>query len=385
MWWSLLAAYAGEVTWYALPNVAFDSDEGLGGGARFEIAKLEQGADPYIWGVAVQAYFSTLGYQQAIISVDHTRVGKARITGQALWRQWKNDGYWGIGNGPLRERAFVGDFAADDPRRKRYRYTLQSPYAHVAVRYPVSPRVDVFGAVSVKWSRVEPWAGSVLEEQRPYGMEGGWTAPTTVGVLYDTRQPEIAPRTGAFLEASARYAPSFGGEAGGWFGPMFSARGFGSVGPVTFAGRVMGEWLFGTVPFYEQVHWGGLIPIAGFGGAQTLRGLRFGRFRGPGKAIANGELRWVALRHKLFGRPLAWELTPYVDVGTVWGSGDSATARPRGLPVHPGAGGGLRLILDETFVGRVDFAGAEDPVLEPDGSVTREWTTGFYLVFGHPF
>ncbi|MCB9675228.1 MAG: BamA/TamA family outer membrane protein [Alphaproteobacteria bacterium] len=386
MWWGLLAsAVAGDLSWYAIPNAAYDSDDGLGFGARAEIARLREGADPYLWAVTAQGFASFKGYQFLRLTLDHTQVGKARLTGQILWRQWKNDGYWGIGNGTLREREFVGTFDADDPRRKRYRYTLTSPYVHVALRYPITDRIDVFGAVSAKYSAVEPWPGSVLEEQRPRGMEGGFTTPLTAGVLYDTREPEIAPRSGVFLELSARVAPPLGGEAGGWFGPMASARGFASVGPVTFAGRVVGEWLFGAVPFYEQVHWGGLVPIAGFGGFETLRGVRFGRFRAPGKAIANAEVRWVVVEHKLGSRRLGWELAPFFDLGTVWGAGDTATAPPPRVPVHPGAGGGLRLILDGTFVGRVDYAAAEDPVLEADGSVTREWTTGFYLTFGHAF
>ncbi|MEZ4322273.1 MAG: hypothetical protein R3F61_32670 [Myxococcota bacterium] len=386
MWLSLLMpALAGDLSWYALPNASYDSDDGLGFGARGEIAKLSEGAEPYLWAVTMQGFASFKGYQFGRVTVDHTRVGRARITGQVQWRQWKNDGYWGIGNGTLRERAFVGTFDADDPRRKRYRYTLTSPFVHVALRYPVLSRVDLFGAVSVKWSAVDPWPGSVLEEQRPYGMEGGLTTPVTLGVLYDSREPEIAPRKGAFLEASWRVAPNFGGEAGGWMGPMASARGFGSVGPVTFAGRVVGEWLIGKVPFYEQVHWGGLVPISGFGGFETLRGLRFGRLRAPGKAIANGEVRWVVVEHGLGSRTLGWELSPFVDVGTVWGAGEDRTAPPPSNPLHLGAGGGLRLILDKTFVGRVDYAAAEDPVLEPDGSVTRGWTTGFYLTFGHAF
>jgi hypothetical protein len=41
--------------------------------------------------------------------------GRTRFTLYTAWRQWLNDGYYGIGNGTTREAAFVGAFAADDP------------------------------------------------------------------------------------------------------------------------------------------------------------------------------------------------------------------------------------------------------------------------------
>jgi len=58
----------------------------------------------------------------------------------------------------------------------------------------------------------------------------------------------------------------------------------------------MAEQMWGAVPFYELVHWGGMEPTAGFGGSQTLRGARFGRWRARDKAVLNTELRWDVAR-----------------------------------------------------------------------------------------
>ena len=66
-------------------------------------------------------------------------------------------------------------------------------------------------------------------------------------------------------------------------------------------------------------------------------------------------------------------------------AGDEATAPAPQWPLHPAAGLGLRLVYDETFVGRVDVGAGLDPVLEADGTVTQEPTLGFYLVFDHTF
>lgn len=372
--------------WYAIPVAGADTDDGAGGGARAEIARVEEGYAPYKWAWMVHAYVTTTGYQHHRVRFDRVGIGprnRLRLTARLAWRAWKNDGYWGIGNGTTREPAFVGTFAADDPRRKRYRYSLLQPFGYLTLRHELTDAGtwEVFASFNPKWSDVQTYAGSRLEEEQPFGMAGGFTTVVSTGVLHDTRSPEIRPRKGHLFELSGRYAPDFGGEAGGFGGPLLSARAFTAPGDrVVLGGRVVGEWLFGTVPFYEMVHWGGAVPISGFGGFETLRGISFGRWRAPGKAVANGELRLDVLRHSAGSAQLAWELAPFVDVGTVWGAGLQTDE----LPVHGGAGVGVRVVLDETFVGRLDTAVGLDPVQTPDGAELRP-TGGFYMVFDHPF
>ncbi len=376
-----------DVSWYVIPNVSVDTDDGFGAGARGEIAWKDGRHDPYRLSLVVQGYAAVSGFQHHRLRVDALGLGRrglGRVTTHVAWRQWLNDGYWGIGNGTAREPAFTGTFDRDDLRSRRYQYSLLQPFAHVTWRrqWRDGSPFELYAAVNPKYSIVRTYEGSLLAEERPYGIDGGLTMQGFAGVLHDTRFPEVGPRRGHLFELGARAAPRLTGEAGPFGGGLVSLRAFAGGDRVVVAGRAMAEWLLGEVPFYEMVHWGGAIPIAGVGGPDTLRGILFGRFRAPGKAVANGELRWRTVRLVAFSSPLDLELVPYLDLATVWGAEEPVRAP---LPVHPAAGGGIRVVYDQTFVGRIDSGVGLDPVAWPDGRVEQRPAWGFYLTFDHMF
>jgi len=370
----LLGLARAESSWYIVPNLAYDSDDGLGFGARFEHARLDPELAPYRQAWVVHLFSSLRGYHHHRIRYDRLGLGpdgSVRLTAHLAWRQWSNDGYWGIGNDTVRE---------EDAGPDRYRYSLIQPFAHLALRRPFGEG-GLYGylALNPKLSLVQSEPGSLLAEERPYGTEGGFLPQLLVGVQHDTRSPELSPHRGHLLEAGGRLAPWGTGQAGGFSGLLLSARGFHELGHerLVLAGRLMGEVLWGDVPFYEMVHWGGYTPVQGVGGFETLRGLAFGRFRAPGKAIANTELRIRALDGAIKQTRLGLELAPFIDVGTVFLADDP------GL-LHPAAGLGTRLVMDETFVGRLDLGWGLDPVQRGE-EVVQEATLGVYVVFDHPF
>jgi hypothetical protein len=410
-----------------LPNAAFDTDDGFGFGLRAELQKLAPGYEPYQAGFVLHAYMSLRGFHHHRFYVDLPGLGprhRTRVWIRLAFRQWMNDGYWGVGNGTFRERAFVGSFDKEDPARTRYRYWLMQPYGWFGVRHDLgdSP-FALYGSLTLQWTRVSTYAGSVLEEQRPRGMDGGFTAQLLGGFLVDTRSPEIAPDRGFLAEVSARFAPDFPGSAGAYGGPFVSIRGYVGLGGcgapwpgyvtraaqrrkeklagkgkdfplpedpfpgcrAVLAMRAMGEWLVGDVPFFEMTRWGGAMPILGFGGYETLRGAPFGRWRAPGRAIGNVELRIDVVRHRLFREPLRWQLVPFADVGVVWGAGEHATAPAPDFPLHPAVGLGVHLVWAEAFVARVDLAVGPDPIREADGSLTQAPNVGFYLMFDQTY
>ena len=193
-----------------------------------------------------------------------------------------------------------------------------------------------------------------------------------------------SPQRGLYAEISARAA--LPGGAGTFGGGFASVRFYHALAPwLVLAGRMMLEMLWGEIPFYELVHWGGLTPVTGFGGFETLRGISFGRWRAPGKLVLNAEARFYVVQHRLFGRLMRWQLALLADAGTVFGAGDDATAPPPAFPLHPAAGVGVRAIYQNTFVGRIDSGFGLDPIRELDGSVTHELSFGIYVVFDHAF
>lgn len=372
--------------WYVMPNVAFDTDDGLGFGGRFE---LNWGADqhtPYRAAVVLQAYWTVRGYHNHRFRFDVVDLGpseRLRLTAHFAYRAWMNDGYWGLGPGATIDSAYDATFDADDPRRKRYRYSLIQPFSHVVLRARLQDPWLAYGALDVKWSQVRTFADSLLAEEQPYGMDGGWTTQLTAGLLRVTRHPEVSPREGTLLEASVRGAPPLPGGAGAYAGFFGAVRWYQAVGDRgVVAVRLMADLLVGQVPFYEMVQWGGLEPIAGYGGSATLRGLPFGRFRGPGKALINVEARIDSFEHRLLKKSVLWQTVPFVDVGTVFGTGD-ANPRLGNLPVHPAIGLGLRPIWDQVFVGRIDLAVGANPVDRGGPVADLDPYVGFYLMFEH--
>jgi hypothetical protein len=375
----------------AMPIGSFDTDDGLGFGGRAEVNWRDPCCEPYKAALMAQGFATFRGYQNHELRWDLLGLGprgRDRLMVYGAWRQWLNDGYWGVGNGTTRELDFAGDYEADDPRRKRYRYTLRQPFVHASLQHDLggdSPW-SVYGAVNPKLSVIETYSGSLLAEQQPYGMAGGLAIQLMGGVIRDTRQPEIAPREGSVLELGGRLSPALQGEAGGFAGVLASARGYHPLGSrLVLAGRLMGELLWGEVPFYEMVHWSGLRPIQGVGGSRTVRGMSFGRFRAPGKVVANAELRIHAASWTLLKRPFDIEIAPFTDAASVFGAGEDATAEAPLLPIHPAAGIGIGAIFDRAFVGRIDLGWALDPVTREDGGITQEPTLGLYMAFDHAF
>jgi hypothetical protein len=365
--------------WFAMPVCSFDTDDGFGYGARAELAFDATGYTPYKSAYVLQVFFANSGFQNHRFRYDRTglgRDGRLRLTVHVAWRQWKNDGFWGIGNLTLRD---------PHAHRKRYRYSLFQPFLHVTMRARLGGLWRLFGSLNAKWSRVKTYDGSLLSEHRPFGTDGGPAAIFSAGILLDTREPEITPRRGVLAELSARVAAPLPEQEGIFGGPFASLRGYLSLGSrVVLAGRIMSEWLFGKIPFYEMVHWGGAMPVAGFGGDLTLRGISFGRWRAPGKAILNAELRVDVGSHSFFGRSMRWLVVPYADAGMVYG-GEDTPGPTGGPPIHPAAGIGGRLVFDEAFVGRLDAGFGLDPFVGKDGETRRELTLGLYVVFEHTF
>lgn len=378
-----------RIGWYVVPNVAYDSDDGLGFGVRGELALHEEGYEPYRAAFVLHAFASLRNFHHHRFRFDRVGLGRdrrLRLTVHAAYRQWGNDGYWGIGNGTTREREYVGDFGKNNPRRYRYRYTLIQPFIHTTFRAEMGNDFDLFLSINGKWTSVDARSVSLLAEQQPYGMNGGLTVLLSAGLIYDTRQPEVEPQRGILAEVSGQWALPLPWGPGNFGGAFLSIRAYHAVTSwLVLAGRIMAEMLGGDVPFYEMVHWRGSTPIAGFGGFETLRGISFGRWRAPSKALANLELRFRLGEHPLFHRPLVWQLGLFCDAGIVWAAGDDAAAPNPDFPLHVTGGLGVRIIFDRSFVGRVDVGFSNDPIQEASGEVSNAFQYGIYVVFDQAF
>jgi outer membrane protein assembly factor BamA len=378
-----------RLDWFVVPLMGYNSDNGLGFGVRGELAEKKPGYEPFVTAYMAQFYLSLREYHNHLLRYDHlfgepTGNGgrRLRLTVNAVYRQWTNEGYWGIGNDTARDAAYVGAFADDDPRRWRYTYKLLQPYVHVALRLALDEGVSWVSAVSGKWSATEARPGSLMAEAPPFGAKGGFDVLAATGLVLDTRQPEADPRRGLFGEISLFGAIPTPLGPGKFLGVLLSLRVYQALTSwLVLAGRLMAEWCVGDVPFYEMVLWHGSVPVAGFGSGEAVRGLAFGRFRGPHKFVYNLESRFKLIQIIAFERTFVFQLGLLSDGGMVWGAG----SLHRSATFHVSGGAGVRVVYAETFVARFDTAFAPDPIRYADGHVKDDLTYGFYLTFGAAF
>lgn len=365
-------------SWVAIPNFGYDVDDGFGAGARAELDWYAPGYDPYQLAFVTQAYLTTNGYHHHRVRFDAPGLGpdhRLRLSGHFAYRQWLNDGYWGMGNDTTLTQASV----EDPDQAQYYRYTLVQPFGRLTLRGELGGPWAWFAFLAGRWSQITTYEGSLLEAEAPLGMAGGWGIQPGVGMLYDTREPELTPDGGVLAELAVRGMPKLPGADGEWISVFASLRGFVTLGPrVVIASRLMGEASFGDVPFYDLNTWGGLVPTMGFGGADSIRGVNFGRWRDRNKLATNHELRIDVYTHSVLQREIRWQVVPFFDAGMVWGE------EPLGdFPVHPGLGLGIHPIVADTFVGRFDAAVGLDQVESANGTRETIPNLGIYVVFEH--
>jgi outer membrane protein assembly factor BamA len=108
-----------------------------------------------------------------------------------------------------------------------------------------------------------------------------------------------------------------------------AAHYFGGSSPlsVSIAARVMGEYVFGTYPYFEA---------ATLGGSPTLRGFERQRFSGDGMVLGNLEARVPVSRFFVL-IPGTIGLSAFVETGRVFLRGEQSERW------HPTAGGGIWL------------------------------------------
>jgi len=154
-----------------------------------------------------------------------------------------------------------------------------------------------------------------------------------VGVVFDSRDNELDPHRGVFLEAL------YGG------GEEYSrltahARAFVQpIEPLTIAGHVGIESMPGDPPLAPMTEMeSSQGPFVAVGGYYSLRGYYDGRFAGPGKLLGGIEARYALLWAPSI---LELKVVAFYDAARVFGPGETVRLTTQGL--HHGAGGELAL------------------------------------------
>jgi hypothetical protein len=338
------------------PYPTYDDDEGLqlwlSTGWRRPTNRLPP---PVSESIMLDARYAASGTRGASISYD--RMGRTRA-----WRMYarlaserlNRAPYYGIGNETTEEDSLQD---LDPPF---YRYQLLRTTVYAVYEREVVRHVRLHAAMQARHYRARPLGPHTLYAQDiAAGVvpESGSanSAELRLGAVYDTRNEELTPSSGAFLEGM--WATSFGDRRYDRY--LVSARGF--VPLDEFRTWILGlrqttELATGTVPFYISYErlttW---YLEDGFGGDRSLRLQPQGRYVAPNRWVAS-----VDLRRKIYDLPLPaspvrlWALV-FADAGRVWNPGET----PKLQGVHWSAGLGSRLQISKGTLFGLDIGGSD--------------------------
>jgi outer membrane protein assembly factor BamA len=358
------ASYHG-IDWLAIPLLSFDADDLIGFGVGGNL-QWQGDVRPYRHQLMFQLFWSTALVQRHIAAYDSPQFlgTPLRFWARVEYRAESLMPYYGLGNF---SSASVADHPELDPEHA-FVYERRVASARTGCSFPIAAPVYAFSFLTVKSARVATYDDSLLNAERPRGIEGGTDFQGDVGLYIDRRDSEATPTRGWRLELSAR-----------GIGPLSSHGFWGANGYETHFvpladGLVLGsrlevDYLSEKAPFYELASFGGITPIEGVGGQYSARGIPKTRYIGRLKALENIELRSRVFDLVLMKEKISFGTAAFVDLGRVWQL-DGHDGSP--WSIHFGWGGGVRAWL-RSFVVRADVG------------FSPERAFSFYALFGHFF
>ena len=345
--------------WY--PKLFWTPSEGFHAGGFFAIEAPMTYAtyddpQPYVAAVTLDGQAATSGSRS--LSLDAFAPALAdgwrfRLTVAAERRNREN--YFGLGN----------DTEIDDSLDARdhfYHARRARQYARGEIQRRIIGGLRVLlGAHAERWSTDTLVTDSRLAADLGTVVEPGvWTGDRAarVGLVYDTRDHESAPRRGVLVEAIHGVGES-GGEA--YSRTTGSVRGYLTVAErFTFATRVAGQRMggdpgIGSLYLFEASD----RPFEALGSSRSHRALPDRRFLGEHVLLGNLDLQYTAYEVPTLIRAV---VVAYVDVGRVF---HNEAFRLTTDDLH--VGGGLGLLLHVSRNGVLGLSGGRGP----DGVVVQ--------------
>lgn len=394
-----------RLEWGLIGGPAFNVDTGVEIAAVMHMAQFRKGIQPYVWRLRALLKLAFRDTPQGIelpvhdyglrFDLPSLLNNRLRIRAQAGFRMLVSQ-YYGMGNqslGTRRWKSFdpVRDKSSYVRELRFYQYKHMYPYAQCTLQYTWTPKWSFFVRLGWQYNWIETFSYSQLRQdqyqlwtpgtskapKQIWGLHPHSTLEFHTGIVWDTRDNEFSPTSGWHHALSLRFSPGsiLGGRYiwGGWnidlrmYLPVWKKR-------LTLAMRLIGDGVFGQVPFYALTATGGLEGLRTFGGGSSLRGVRSARYHGNIKVLLNTELRWHIVHSILFRTFIAFEFVGYVDLGRVWMAPSHVTMRESRFSIHLGIGGGLRVRWGKSMIIRFDLAWSPDA--DP---------IGFYFNLGHLF
>lgn len=383
--------------WAGFPIIGGNSDIGVMGGVAATFTRFREGVFPYFWNLDVVLSASakddpsiTFIQQADVLRLDAPDLANhhLRLDTRASFTRTINEGYYGIGNASTANPApgetnlvRVNQYVAEEVRVR------EISRIHTGLKML---DIALGGNMRYEWPSI--YAGSRLAADSTarnpdgspliYGVQNEGLASVAAGVIIDTRDNEFITTHGIYYQVgfgatvgtgeSIRYAQASG----------VLAHYAKLVGPLILATRIVADWEFGNVPFYN-LQQGGIFEPQYLIGAGGVRGVPEGRYAGAAKVIANIEIRIPFPRFHLFGQRFRLGTTSFFNGGRVWASyrgGADVAHDGTTLSLKYGIGGGAFLQWGEAAIFRVEAAYSPDAESENPG-----FPIGIYVSDGTMF
>ena len=349
------AANRWEVS--GVPALNYDADEGFGYGAIVELYKYGAGALPYRFTIQPTLFLTTEGRRDATVFFDAPALlpGGWRLIAFAGREQQMAQPYYGIGNNTTRDTSLE---EGPNPYFYRFGRTRFRATADVQHRIPGTAARVLFGG-GVSRAQVDPTpfdSGTTLLASELSGQTPAVDRTNYVraGLVWDTRDREIAPHSGTWAEAIVLRSSRSLGATSEFTRWTTTIRQYVPLSRrITFAQRVLAQGVIGDAPFHELATiQSSFKQQEGLGGSSSIRGLPKDRYIGKGMLVSNSELRWRAAEFLLHGRASSLSLSTFLDAGRVWSDRFDLSSALTDL--HAGYGAGARLGFGQSFIVAVD-------------------------------
>ena len=367
------APAGGKYQFMALPAAGGTSDIGVGFGFFAALTRNAAGYTPYVWNLEMAGFITFLVPAGKVV-VPYLDIYAKFTVVRFLHLPLELEVRPGFTNELVLDYYGMGNAASATPpagkSRHYFEYARMHPELVVDVRFKI---VDhVVGRVGLRYieslynvpadSKLAADIRSASPEVKsligPTHTEG--EALLRYGIQYDDRDNEVSPHKGSFDEIAFNVSP--GGIPALPFRyaeASVNLRGYFPLAKrFTLAGRLVGDVLFGQVPFFELSR---AVDNYAIGGVNGVRGVPSQRYRGKVKILGNVEVRARLVDFHLFGKPFTLGAAAFFDGGRLWADTSSHVELDgKTLGLKYGIGGGPRLMSGTAFVVRADIAWSPD-------------------------
>jgi len=380
------------------PLIGGDSDIGFEFGAVGTLSYFADGIKPYAWNMDVVLSTSVKDGPKGVEFVQQSFLyngdfpgylgGKLRFNPQVQYQRTINIGYFGLGN------AASGVVPANysGPAGRYFEWIDSVTQAYVSPRYTLKGPWSLSGLVGYRYMDPSAYADSKLardvETRNPdaspiaIGLQPTSVTQLAVGAIYDSRDNEVFANRGMYAQTGVAYQQGVPTSSGVRYGESQGLiQGYYPIGPLVLAGRLIADFQFGHVPFYDLFMSGPFAQSEAVGGGSAVRGVPVGRYSGEIKIYGTAEVRSMFLRFHLLKQKVAIGAVALFDTGRSWV--DYTFKNPldgNGVGLKYGAGGGIYLLWGQAALIRVDAAYSPDAAAE-----NPHFPVGIYVQDGTMF